>query len=135
MTGHSARNMLMELAEKWRSHRATQAALAELNACDPAVVSEIAREARIDVAELRDIVARGTGSDQLMKRMMDAYGIDFDKVRAEVPNLMRDVAILCSKCDAKGRCRRELDAGTAADHADEFCPNHESFGQIAAGVA
>ncbi len=131
MNGHSARNMLLELTERWQSHRSSRAALAELDGCDPSLVAEIARDARIDPAELRDIVARGAGADLLMERMLSAYDIDIGKLRSEAPNLMRDIAILCSKCDAKGRCRRELDAGTAARNASEFCPNHESMAALA----
>lgn len=127
MTGLAAREVFSRLAEKWQTHRSTRAALAELDGMDPSVVGEIAREAGLDVADLREVVSKGADADKLMYRMMDAFGIDADKLAREAPAFLKEVSIACSKCDDKGRCRRELAAGTAREHAAEFCPNEASF--------
>lgn len=131
MTGLDAREVLNLLAQKWQAHRSARAALAELDGLDPSVVGEIAREAGLDVADLRQVVANGAGADRLMYRMLEAWGIDAEMLARESPGFLRDVSISCSLCDEKGRCRRELAAGTAREHAHEFCPNHPSFAALA----
>lgn len=119
--------ILQNLLTRWREHRSTRTALDELVACDPAILAEVSRDIQISVDDLKEITAKGAGADRLMARMMSAYGIDPNRTSAAAPSTLRDVAVLCSKCDAKGRCARELDAGTAALHAHEFCPNAETF--------
>ncbi|MDP3897826.1 MAG: DUF6455 family protein [Mesorhizobium sp.] len=130
MTIHEPTSLVQGLLAKWREHRSARAAIDELAACDPEVLAEVSRDIQISVEDLREITAKGAGADRLMARMMAAYGIDADDLRLEAPSLLRDVAVLCSKCEAKGRCARELDAGTAAAHAHEFCPNAETFDSL-----
>jgi hypothetical protein len=95
------------LVEKWCDYRAALADLREFEAMEPDMMAAIAGECGLSVTELRDVVVHGSGASSLMARMMQAYG-----------------------CLAKGRCRRELDAGTAADHADGFCPNAYTFERL-----
>jgi len=52
------------------------------------------------------------------------------QVRLSFATLMRDVERVCSRCRSTGRCRRELDAGTAAAHAHEYCPNAGTFDDL-----
>jgi hypothetical protein len=59
--------------------------------------------------------------------MMAAHGIDIHAVEREAPGVLRDIAVLCSRCQAKGRCAQELEAGTARENAHLFCPNAETF--------
>jgi hypothetical protein len=37
---------------------------------------------------------------------------------------------VCSHCKTTGRCRRELDAGTAAMRCREYCPNAATFDDL-----
>lgn len=127
MTGLATREVFNRWAQKWQAHRSARAALAELDGMDPSIVGEIARESGLDVADLREVVAKGADADKLMYRMMEAFGIDAQKLAREAPAFLKEVSIACSKCDDKGRCRRELAAGTARQHAAEFCPNEASF--------
>jgi hypothetical protein len=130
MNGIDARAMLQGLVERWHDHRSARAALAELEALDPSVVGEIARDVGLDAAELRDVIAKGAGADRLMLRMLAAFGLDGEALSRSDPRLMHDISVACSNCDEKGRCRRELADGTARQHAHEFCPNQPSFAAL-----
>ncbi len=66
----------------------------------------------------------------LMEGMMRARGFDPDDLRRSFAILVRDVERVCSQCRTTGRCRRELDAGTAAQHAHEYCPNAGTFDDL-----
>jgi uncharacterized protein DUF6455 len=58
---------------------------------------------------------------------MRARGLDPEEMRRGFSMALRDAERVCSGCRNTGRCRRELDAGTAAAHCHEFCPNAATF--------
>jgi hypothetical protein len=70
----------------------------------------------------------------LMQRMIRARGLDPEEMRHAFSTAMRDVERVCSGCRNAGRCRHELDAGTAAAHCDAYCPNAATFDDLAACV-
>jgi len=119
------RHMLESVARRWRDHRDAVTSLREIDAMDPAMAAEIATEAGLSVADLREVISHGAGANRLMQRMMDAYGVDVRELADD--GLLRDVSVLCSRCKAKGRCAEELEAGTARENAHLFCPNAETF--------
>lgn len=120
------RNVVAGLTERWRDHRRSLATQRELASLDPAIAACIAADAGISASDLRDVAARGSGAERLMQRMIAAFGIKED-VSAASRGVLRDAAILCSRCNTKSRCRDELDAGTARANAHSFCPNAETF--------
>jgi hypothetical protein len=61
---------------------------------------------------------------------MRARGLDPDRMRDAYVTLLRDVERVCTQCKTTGRCRRELDAGTAAAHCHDFCPNAATFDDL-----
>jgi hypothetical protein len=126
------RTAFENLLEKWRDYRAALAELRELEAMEPSELAATAANCGLSVGELREVVANSAGAPALMVRMMRAYGLDPEKVRRLDPLMMRDIEGLCSRCAAKGRCRHELNAGTAVDHADVFCPNAYTFERLTA---
>jgi hypothetical protein len=82
-----------------------------------------------------DLVALASGiadNTPLMEGMIRARGFDPDALRDTFGLLMRDVELVCSRCRSTGRCRRELEAGTAAVHAHEYCPNAGTFDDLSA---
>ena len=80
-----------------------------------------------------DLVALSDGRHDntvLMEGMMRARGLDPDHVRQAFTSLLRDIERVCSRCRSVGRCRREMDAGTAGEHSHEFCPNADTFDDL-----
>jgi hypothetical protein len=130
MGNQGFRTAFAHFVEKWRDYRAALAELREIEAMEPETVAAVAGECGLSVAELREVVAHGSGASNLMDRMMQAYGLDPRGLRARDPLTARDIEVLCSRCATKGRCRRELEAGTAAGHADDFCPNAYTFERL-----
>lgn len=122
--------LLENIVNRWREYRASAAALQELIDAGPDEVESLARDCGISAPDLMAAVAHGAGADRLMERMMAQFHIDREKLQADQPDVLREVEILCSVCDAKGRCSRELKAGTAAMNARDFCPNAETFAAL-----
>jgi uncharacterized protein YjiS (DUF1127 family) len=125
MTGQDLAAMLRTLASKWRDYRTTRDTLRELN--DPGLARSVAGDLGIRDGELKEVVAGGPAASKLMKRMATEMGVDLAVLRYEEPGVVRDVSLTCSRCAAKRRCLRELDAGTAAFNARDFCPNWTTF--------
>jgi len=123
-------NVLETLVTRWRDYQASRAAVAELMELDPSEASRMAADYGLSVDDLTDLVQHAD-SAKLMERMMLARGLDPDEVRADLPAVLADMAVLCSRCLSKGRCEHELAAGTAVQHADEFCPNSMTMRALA----
>jgi AcrR family transcriptional regulator len=131
MSSNRVATAFERLIDRWRDYRAAAAELRELQGMDPETVATIAAECGLSTGELHEVVTHGAGADGLMARMMQAHELDPERMRQLLPGVMRDVEILCARCASKGRCSRELDAGTAARNAPEFCPNAETFEALA----
>lgn len=132
MTAHDEITNIFEgFVQQWRQYLANQAAMRELEAIEPETRNHIASDLGFSEADLGDIVAHGAGAENLMLRMIADFGLDADAMCKNDRALFRDLEILCSKCTHKGRCFRELEAGTAVQHAKAFCPNAETFEALA----
>lgn len=127
--------MLDVLVARWREYQANVAGIREMEACGPEMVAQMAGELGMSAAELEQVVSHGAGADKLMERMIAAFGLDAGQLQRQQPAVVRDMSILCSLCETKGRCVHELDAGTAADHAHEFCPNANTFELLLTEIA
>lgn len=125
---------LVRSFRNWRDHRAAMAELRSLAVRHPDLFAATARECGMSPTELRTVVSSGHGAKALMERMMEVFDLDPRTIGRSDPALMRDIQILCSRCDRKGVCRRELDSGTARENAFAFCPNAEMFNDLAANA-
>src|SRR5262249_2164779 len=76
-----------------------------------------------DVSDLRGLAAKGSGSADILKKMLIALSVDPQAPAKADPALMRDLQPLCIRSSHHGRRRDELARGTAAEHFREFCPN------------
>jgi hypothetical protein len=74
-----------------------------------------------------------SAAPQRIDRMMQAFGIDSQELQRDYPRVLRDANVTCLHCKSKRRCLRELDAGTAAANAEQFCPNADLFAIFADG--
>jgi hypothetical protein len=92
----------------------------ELMACDLGVTQ----------ADLRDVLPRAEDNSLLMGGMMRARDLNPDQVRRQVAALVRDMELTCTRCSAARQCRRDLAAGTAAEHCHEYCGSAETFDDL-----
>jgi hypothetical protein len=93
-------------------------------------IRELAGDLSLSEGDLVALSSSLSHNAPLMEGMMRARGFDPDDLRHSFALLVRDVERVCSHCRTTGRCRRELDAGTAARHAREYCPNAGTFDDL-----
>ena len=121
---------LLARALDWiKAFHARQAELGRLSRDDIAVM---ATDLGLSESDLCDVLPRNTDNTPLMDGMLRARGLDPDAVRRSLTPLLRDLELSCTRCAATGRCRRELQAGTAAEHCHDFCPNADSIDDLLA---
>ena len=59
--------------------------------------------------------------------MLTALGIDRQDLARTEPLVLRDMERVCSLCNHKRQCDRDLAAGTAAAHYEEYCGNADTI--------
>jgi hypothetical protein len=93
-------------------------------------IDAIAHDLRVSRAELEILVAHGRQGAEEMPQLLEALGIDDVAIARQEPGVLRDMTLVCALCVAKSRCRRELEAGTAALHHRQFCANSRIIGAL-----
>jgi hypothetical protein len=111
---------VVDIFGEWLKHRRE---LREMREMDAANLGQIASELRMTSADLEALVRHGPHAADELPKMLTALGIDQDRLARTEPLVLRDMERVCALCSHKRRCDRDLAAGTAAAHYEEYCAN------------
>ena len=78
-------------------------------------------------ADLEALVRQGPHAADELPKMLAALGIDQQDLARTEPLVLRDMERVCSLCNHKRQCDRDLAAGTAAAHYEEYCGNADTI--------
>jgi hypothetical protein len=95
----------------------------ELRGINSGDFARIAQELCVTPAELDTFVRQGPHASDELSRLLKSLGIDEATLSRTQPLLQRDMARVCSACQEKHQCNRDLAAGTSAQHYQEYCLN------------
>lgn len=112
--------LLIDTFGDWLKHRRE---LREMREMDAANFGRIANELRMSSADLEALVRQGPHAADELPKMLKALGIDQEALSRTEPLVLRDMERVCALCNHKHQCDRELAAGTAPAHYEEFCNN------------
>lgn len=115
---------MIDLFGEWLKHRRE---LREMRDIDAANFGQIASDLRISSADLEALVRQGPHAADELPKMLTALGVDKDDLARSEPLVLRDMERVCSMCISKRRCDRDLAAGTAAAHYEEYCGNADTI--------
>jgi hypothetical protein len=113
----------MGIAAIWEKWKVRRALANELNSLDMSQREELARDVCVSEGIFERLYAAGPRTGQL-ERLMCALALDPDET--EIVNqgaVTRDMSRVCSGCLMIDRCRRELEAGSARQNYNGYCPN------------
>jgi hypothetical protein len=113
-------DFVIETFAGWLKHRRE---LKEMRQLDCASFGQIASELRMSSADLEALVRRGPHAADELPKMLRALGIDRADLARTEPLVLRDMERVCALCNHKRRCDRDLAAGTATAHYEEYCAN------------
>jgi uncharacterized protein YjiS (DUF1127 family) len=109
---------LIETFADWLKHRRE---LNEIRQLDRAELDRIAADLEISSGDLDELVRRGVHAADELPALLKSLGIDEAKLENTHPLVLRDMERVCSLCTHKRD--RDLIAGTAAAHYEEYCGN------------
>ncbi|MGY3078251.1 hypothetical protein ACVWZZ_004659 [Bradyrhizobium sp. LM6.10] len=114
---------LIESFASWLKHRRE---LNEIRQLDRADFDRIAQDLRIAPDDLEELVRHGKHAADELPKMLEQLGISAERLGRAQP-LLRDMERVCSLCNQKGQCDRELADGTAAENYRGFCANSSTL--------
>lgn len=117
------RNAFLATVVGWWRDRRMAGRDGDLTSIDDYELARMAGELGITRDDLVRLSAEGPHAARLMERMLAMHAVDQSLLDRTDPAVLRDMELHCSLCTEKARCARELAAGTAADNAEDFCPN------------
>ena len=115
---------VIDIFGEWLKHRR---GLREMREMDAAHFGQIASELRMSSADLEALVRHGPHAADELPKMLTALGIDQDALARTEPLVLRDMERVCALCNHKRQCDRDLAAGTAAAHYEEYCGNADTI--------
>jgi len=98
----------------------------ELQRLDSQEMESIARELNLSKAELSALTFQPSGSiESLSKRLFQA-GLSEEELATAHGDVLRDLRRVCSQCQSKARCARDLRHERRATPA-KYCPNEQTL--------
>ena len=111
----------------WQWYRGLTRSQSTLAECGAEGLERMAHNIGVSSAELYKLASRGPESADLLCRRMEVLDLDHDEVARVERATFQDLQRVCSMCDCKKRCARDL----ARDPADlvwkDYCPNGQTL--------
>ena len=95
--------------------------------CGDLEIERIARDLSMTPAELRAVAQRGPGAADLLLERIAALDLDPAEVAEVGPQTFRNLQRVCSLCESKRCCMRDLSHDAAAPHWQDYCPNGQTL--------
>lgn len=111
---------LIDSFASWLKHRRE---INEMRQLDRADFGRIASDLRIAPDDLEELVRHGRHAADELPKMLEQLGINAEGLGHAQPLLLRDMERVCSLCNHKGQCDRDLAEGTAAENYHGYCAN------------
>ena len=130
MSGIKMQKITQALSERWKTWRANRTQAADLDCCGSTEIDRIARDLGLPADELKVLAGRDTSSADLLYVRLAALGMDVEKIKSTLPQVMRDMQRCCSDCDEKKRCAHDLESPEGS-RMPAYCPNAETLAVLA----
>ena len=113
----------MGVAAIWEKWKVRRALANEFGSLDMAQREELARDVCVPDGVFERLYVAGDRTDEL-ERLMCALSLNVEQSEIATPGAVtRDMSLVCSGCLMINRCRRELEAGSAKQNYNDYCPN------------
>ncbi len=95
----------------------------EVRELDRGDFTRIAQELSVAPTDLDTFVQQGSHAADELPKLLTVLGLDEQLLSQTQPYVRRDMERVCSSCQKKRQCDRDLSAGTSAQHYEEYCLN------------
>jgi transcriptional regulator with XRE-family HTH domain len=104
--------------------------LHEMRQMDRADFDRIAGDLRVTPDDLEELVRKGPHAADELPKLLQALGINEASLARAQPLVLRDMERVCAMCNHKRECDRDLAAGTAAEHYEDYCNNAPTIDRL-----
>jgi len=118
---------LTQTFSEWLNHRRE---LNEIHQLNPDEFDRIAHDLQISPADLNELVNQGPHATDQLPKLLAALGIKTRDLARVEPMVLHDMERVCALCGHKRECDRDLAAGTAAEHYQEYCLNAPTIADL-----
>jgi hypothetical protein len=108
---------------QWLRDWARKSSARELRCCGEEEVERMARDIGMSASELRRIAALGPDSADPLLRRMAALDLDRKEVSQTESRTFQDLQRVCTMCNSKRRCKRDLAHDSDDPVWQDYCPN------------
>ena len=122
---------LIDIFAQWLKHRRE---LSEIRQMDREDFERIAADLQVSPGDLDELVQHGEHAADELPRMLNALGIDEAALARTEPMVLRDMERVCALCRDKPRCHRDLAAGTAGAHYEDYCLNAPTIDRLGSDI-
>jgi hypothetical protein len=120
--GRKSRSSIAAISQWLRDWARKRSAL-ELRCCGEDEVERMATDIGMSASELRRVAALGPGSADLLLRRMAALDLDRKEVSQTEPRTFQDLQRVCTMCNSKRRCKRDIGRDSDDPVWQDYCPN------------
>jgi Family of unknown function (DUF6455) len=115
----------IEAVREWyRGLTRPQSSLAD---CGAEGLERMAHDIGVSSAELCKLASQGPESADLLLQRMEVLDLDQNEVARTERATFQDLQRVCSMCDCKKRCARDLAHDPAGPAWKEYCPNAQTL--------
>lgn len=114
------------IAQWWRAWTGAMPAM-KLRCLGEEEVDQLAKDVGVSPAELRALANRGSDGADLLLHRMAALDLDKDEVSRIERRTFQDMQRVCTLCESKRRCARNLTADADSPAWKDYCPNAETL--------
>ena len=116
-------NVIGPIADWWRKHAEVRDNQANLSALGPDELARVAQDVGIPASDLRKLAQHCADAADLLEYRIASLGLSACELAHDAPAQLRDMERLCTMCEHKGRCARDLAADSSDPIWRRYCPN------------
>ncbi len=117
------RSLIHIISGWWQAWTRNISTSSELSWCTEGEVERISRDMGLPAQELRRLAQYGPDAADLLLRRMVALHIDQNEVFQTEPGTFRDLQRVCTLCESRRRCARDLARDSTDPVWEDYCPN------------
>lgn len=123
-------NVIGPLADWWRKHAEVRDNQSHFDAMGPEELARVATDVGIPSSDLRTLAQHCSDAADLLDYRVASLGLSTSELAHDVPAQLRDMQRLCTMCEHKGRCARDLAADSSDPIWRRYCPNEAALSEL-----
>jgi len=102
----------------------------EMRGLDSSEFAKVARELNVTTTDLDTLVHQGPHAADELLHLLTLLGVDKEVLAKTQPLVLRDLTRVCTSCQQKRKCDRDLSTGASEQHYTEYCLNAPAIEEL-----